>query len=1379
MNGSIRLESFVSSVIRFAFAAVFVTCAIGTPPARAQQTGEAFYQQSNSLRTAGKLPEALAAMDRAIALSPANSEYFRARGALKLTLKDYDGVVADARKAIEIQPGNARAWNLLGSVKHQQKDYPGAIAEYEKAIIIDPNYAAATVNKGVALIALERIDEAEPILLSVLAKTSNNALVNNRLGFIAARRKEFRKAIDYFTRAIELDDKDFQSWNSRGVAHVEMKEFSAARSDFQNSLRVRPGFEMAQKNLDKVPAIEARNAGVAPAAVPPSSRQPEQTKSTAAPPPATEPAATAPAAPTTTAATRRARAGALAPLPKVAPPAKIEFANLPGSIYESAVSAGMEGMKLVLTPATEAENTQIERLWAPAFQFPCAEVVDYLNRLNPLLAEFLAYRSSAAYTEAEFSRANTDALEMAALGNDDAVDAAMAEAQAQAQRLTELGALLEKTSAAIRALGDPPDASALMGRARRRAQQAYQYGSSAPEGDLEYLHRTNYFRITANGSIGFIDRKGEAGNVDVPIPQIATYGFPVQWNGDEFFYSGPTFIFDQKERRDSNLRPGSHLVLGKISPDGDRLLSLRFLTRRDDGAEYAIELRDVDLRNREQSASPYISFLSNYSLTPSYATASQVFKSTVRLLGQDLVKIVEYRPFGFSVSLFKDPDVPLTFGSKEALATVRTRLGTFWKRPTGWARVVALSDEKFAALFHKGSTAAPKPAPVKVVAKTKAQEEDEDKKARMEALQKDIEYIQADLTHLRNLKAGDPGYIQFLLDAKESEVLSKRDLIASLQTGECVHTRTPFDDRTRAQLIAYCENEVQQLASMDRERRTADMLKAKLDPIQRELMQKQVQTLLKSGAATDPAKWREINASAYTKYQARLGQEKEAADDQTAVWDNRIFYAEVVRGGADTAFSLLAGGGGYKVAEFVYFLGTGGLEGGLGKYYQTGSVAAAVKRGLWDGGTSAVTRINDKAHYAWVAGEAYFANEKATPSERMASAAAAVAGKYATAKVMGVVMKQAASFLGQAKGRQSWKPGGAEAIAAMKHRQQMELDNALVKDFVATDRLYRRALATRAPAADLAKLRLDVERKVFSVNSSYGAKLIMKHQTLPADQKNYTRILREVHDELTPQLVSTLRAGRLVAGKSVGRYDGNIRMVPIRNASSGDTPGVDYDLALVEHANLRRGPGGKLVPNVWLTCDGVPASAHALREDAQKAFNALYRKRTGYSAKVSLENVTISTHPEAYADRAWLNVKDGRFTKPPDPAWAQQAADVTRYKANEMQHDAKLLLGYYAGKQEACRGTAKDIQTKLRTVLSTVESQQGAKWTPAQKLKHAEVTTFWTEVETVMRGFGQGRMDPLEAERRIHLLSGGRGMKDLVDRAGTTMEGYAKALPRP
>jgi tetratricopeptide (TPR) repeat protein len=1333
----------------------------------AQQSADGFYQQSNELRQARKLPEALAAMDRAIALSPANSEYFRARASLKLALNDLNGVEADARKAIEIQPSNARAWNLLGNAKQQRKDYYGAIADYDKALAADANYLVPMINKGVSLTLINRLDEAESILLTVLAKQPKTALAYNRLGFIASRRKDFRKAVEHYSRAVELDATDHQSFNSRGVARVELKEFAAARADFENSLRIQPGFESAQKNLDKLSSVEvsASPAAAAPVAVRP---------------PEASPAVQAVAA-------RRPTAAGRVPLPKPAPPARIEFANLPGSVYESAVSAGMEGMKLVLAPASEEENTRIERLWAPAFQFPCGEVIEYLNRLNPLLAEFLAYRSTAAYVQAEFAKSNTEAMEMAAMGNDAAVESAMAEAQAQAQRLADLRAALDKTAGAIRALGDPPDASALMGRARRRAQQAYQYGRTSQGSDLEYVQRANFLQLFCNGSVSIIGDDGTSADVDVPTGGLSRYGVPIQWSGDEFYYSGPTFVFDQKSRSASNWPAGSHLVLGKVSPDGNRVLSLRVVFRRDSGHEFAMELRNVDLRNREQSFNPTTLFLSNYAQQPAYSKSAEVFQSTVRVFdvnhpweGKKAIKanLSEYRPFSTSISIFQDPDVPATQRSLESLSVVRNRLNTYWSRPVKWAKVVALPDEKFATLFANRSTAPAKPAAAKPVVTAQAQEE-EDKQARIEALKKDIEYIQADLAHLRGLKAGDPAYIQFLLDAKESEILSKRDLIASLQSGEYVHTRTPFDDRNRAQLIAHCEDEVQRLAGTDHESRTADVLRAKLEPADREIMQKQIQALLQSGGGLDVAKWRAINAGAYAKYQARLERDKKAADEETGVWDNRVFYAEWAKTGVDTTFSLLAGGGGYKVAELIYLFGTSGLEGGLGKYYQTGSAAEGVKRGLFDGGKSVITKVSDTVDYAWTAADVFLADEKAKPSERMANVASALAVKYGTAKVMGFVTEQAAAYVAQLRPANKWKPGGKEAIAAMKHRQQMELDDALVKDFVATDRQYRRAVATRAPAAEVQRLRLEVERKVFSVHSSYGAKLIMKHQTLPADQRNYVRILREVHEELAPQLVSTLRAGRVVDGKTVGRYEGNIRFVPIRNASSGETPGIDFDFAAVEQPNFRRGPGGKLVPNVWLKRDGVSSSARALREDAQQAWNRLYRQRTGYSATVSLENITISSHAEAYADRSWINVKNGQFTDRPDPAWAQQASDVTRYKANEMQNDNKLLLGYYQRKQEVCRGTAKDINTKLKTVLNTVSAQQSAGWSAEQKRKHADVSAFWSEVEGVMRRFGQGEMDPLEAERQIHILSGGRGMDDLVDRAATVMEGYAKALPRP
>jgi Tfp pilus assembly protein PilF len=1282
------------------------------------QDAERLYTQSGQLRAAGKLADAVGAMDKAIAIDPGKAEYFRARASLKLALKDYAGVEADAIKGVALEPRNARLLNLLGSSKQQRRDYAGALPYYQEAIAADPAFQAPLLNKGICLSMLDRLDEAEALFKAVVAAKPDTGLAYNRLGFIKEKRKDWTAAIEYFSRAIALDPKDYQSLNSRGVCRVELKDYAGAKADFDAALRWEPGFATAQNNLQKLSARETRTVQ-APVRAP----------------------------------------GPAMVLPPVRVPAPIEFADLPGSVYESAVSAAMEGMKLVLAPATEAENQRVEALWAPAFRFPCGEVVDYLNRLNPLLARFLSYRTAASYAQAEYSRLFTEAAESAAWEADDAVQSSMAEAEAQARQLKQLRGELAKTADAIRALGDPPNPEELMGKARKRAQQAFNYLKPEQDADLEYIQRSNFVRVMVNGSLALATRAGQTRQVDVPAGGIV-HGLPLQWNQDEFFYAGPPMTFTRKTGATYAAQSGTYALWGKVSPDGGRLLALRLTNSRPDGTEFAVELKEVDLRNRQQSFDATTLFLNNFSMNSNNAKGDQMARATARFLllggkwddGQ-VANVTEYKPFAISVSLFQDPDAGREFRSPEPLAGVRARLQTAWAKPNGWARISALSEDKLAALFPSRSSAAPvKPPAAAVSPAPAAKSDEEDTKARVAALRKDIEYIEADLKHLRGLKNADPKYLQFLLDAKQSEIQSKRDLIASYETGRYVHTRTVFDDRNRARLISECEKEVQQMAQFDRERRITETLRPKLSVEEQKQANDRVAALLASPAKLKPEGWREINKDLYSKYQAALEKDKAAADQDTKTWENRVWYAEWTKTVADTSFSLLAGGGGYKTAELIYLFGTSGIDGGLDKYYQTGSAKDGLKRGLFEGTKAVVTKLSDTVDYAWTAVDAYQQGGAGTASARLMNAASAVTVKYGQAKIMGAVTEKASQYLAQVK---SSGKNGKLAIEAMKYKQQQEWDEALVKDFIRTDRQLRQATVTRGPAAELARLRQELERKAFSINSSYGAKVYLKHKTLPVDQRGYIQIMQNVHDELRPQLTQTLRTGG---------WSGNIRTEPIRNASSSGAAGIDYDLAIVERGDLN------------LARDGVPATAHQLREDAQKAWDKLYRQRTGYSAKVSLENITISTHPEAYADRAWLTVKDSKFMTPPDPAWAQQAADVTRFKAFEMQRDSKLLLGHFQAKQEACRGTAKDINTKVQTVLAQVEKQQGGKWTPEQRQKHNDVRTFWTDVQKVMQSFGQGDMDPLEMERRINVLSGGRGLDDLIDRAATTMEGYTKAM---
>jgi hypothetical protein len=177
-------------------------------------------------------------------------------------------------------------------------------------------------------------------------------------------------------------------------------------------------------------------------------------------------------------------------------------------------------------------------------------------------------------------------------------------------------------------------------------------------------------------------------------------------------------------------------------------------------------------------------------------------------------------------------------------------------------------------------------------------------------------------------------------------------------------------------------------------------------------------------------------------------------------------------------------------------------------------------------------------------------------------------------------------------------------------------------------------------------------------------------------------------------------------------------------------------------------------------------------------WNQLYRQATGYSAKTSFENITTLDHSEAYRDLAWTKITRGpngevRGTDAIDWRWAQQAGDVTRVKHYDML-DRQPVLGHYEKLQESCRGTAKDIKSKVSTLLDEVAKTKGGAMTAADRQHLEEVRTFWNRMQQVTSDFGAGKMPPLEAERQIYLLSGGRGLDDLTDRVGTVIESLGK-----
>jgi tetratricopeptide (TPR) repeat protein len=106
-------------------------------------------------------------------------------------------------EATQLAPDNARAHYTLGIMRLQQQHDPhGAISSLDAAVEALPTHAEAHYQRGVALLELERLNEAQVALEQAVENDPQHGRALYRLGRIAVAQEDVPLAIDYLTRSI-------------------------------------------------------------------------------------------------------------------------------------------------------------------------------------------------------------------------------------------------------------------------------------------------------------------------------------------------------------------------------------------------------------------------------------------------------------------------------------------------------------------------------------------------------------------------------------------------------------------------------------------------------------------------------------------------------------------------------------------------------------------------------------------------------------------------------------------------------------------------------------------------------------------------------------------------------------------------------------------------------------------------------------------------------------------------------------------------------------------------------------------------------------------------------------------------------------------------
>lgn len=190
--------------------------------------------------------QAFNSSSKAIQINPDLPEAQRSFG-LASSVLGKPGREQALRKAIEINPNDAETWLDLWRATGNSQD-PDHLY-LRKALDLDPDLLAARNDRGAALLAQDRTEEAIQEFRAALKINPENDLARINLGSALADLEQYGEAVPAFQEVLKRNPKNFPALIALGDALYFQDQYEQAVVTFQQALQVNPNHSDTHTNL--------------------------------------------------------------------------------------------------------------------------------------------------------------------------------------------------------------------------------------------------------------------------------------------------------------------------------------------------------------------------------------------------------------------------------------------------------------------------------------------------------------------------------------------------------------------------------------------------------------------------------------------------------------------------------------------------------------------------------------------------------------------------------------------------------------------------------------------------------------------------------------------------------------------------------------------------------------------------------------------------------------------------------------------------------------------------------------------------------------------------------------------------------------------------
>ncbi|MCB1281899.1 MAG: tetratricopeptide repeat protein [Salinibacterium sp.] len=197
----------------------------------------------------GDFQQALQGVDRSLALNPQVAKSHTLKGRILVEMGQTQAAMESLARAIALDPEHAEAYFYRGLIFERIARFEEAYQEYSKALEANPEKAQYVMAAAEMLIRMERLDEAEALLVSSSDRHEFTAGIRQTLGHIAMMRHRPQDAVEYFSEAQVLSPDDMSILEDLALSEIEAGHFAEAEAHLQDVIEHQPDDQPQRRDL--------------------------------------------------------------------------------------------------------------------------------------------------------------------------------------------------------------------------------------------------------------------------------------------------------------------------------------------------------------------------------------------------------------------------------------------------------------------------------------------------------------------------------------------------------------------------------------------------------------------------------------------------------------------------------------------------------------------------------------------------------------------------------------------------------------------------------------------------------------------------------------------------------------------------------------------------------------------------------------------------------------------------------------------------------------------------------------------------------------------------------------------------------------------------